>query len=961
MSPMMNDDDEPVTISTRADVNRRDALKLVAGGIAALGVGCLDRPGQVILPYVDDPPESRPGVATRYASALVIDGYARGVLVETHDGRPTKLDGNPAHPAMLGGSTPIVQARILDLYDPQRLQEVVAHGEPSIWSAISDQLARLTGRVWLVLPPQTSPTVAALLAAIRARVELHVVWHAPLSRRQALHGNQLALGELVEQQLDPARSDVVVALDADWLNAMPMSVAWARRAATRRVPEPLGAPGAQPVGAPGAQPVGAPGAQYMSRLWACEPMPTPSSSIADERLAVRAGDVVWIAVAIVHDLAQAGLRVPRLPDAVVRAARDRLGEAATRWAQRAADDLAAHRGAGATIVGDRQPAAVHALARWIDAACDNASTGGPVHYTRTPLVDPLGGDTLAELAAALRAHAVDAVVVVDADPVYAAPRVLGLPDLLARAPYAVHVSLYPDATTRACAIRVPLAHELEAWSDARAGDGTRSVAQPVIRPRFPVASTLDVLAALAGDPREALAIVRADAGLNDAAWRAALATGVVAGSAELPRALVPTASDAVLAELDHLLADPRPEDTVEVALAPSVLYDGRFAGNAWLQELPHPFTKQTWGNAALVSESTAAALGADDGDVVEIATPSGAISLPALVVRGHADQAITIEVGYGHTSPDLPIAHAIGANAFALRGEADRLVLTARARRGPGRRKLARTQTVTAEHDREVAPDLAIAQLRASADRLARLRGPAPSLLAEPTWAGVGWGMTIDTTKCTGCSACMVACQAENNIPVVGSDDVARGRHMNWIRVDRYDTSFGYVNEPMPCQHCERAPCEYVCPVEATEHSPDGLNEMVYNRCIGTRFCSNNCPYKVRRFNWFAYERENESALQYNPDVTVRSRGVMEKCTYCVQRIRRAEIDARVEARAIRVGEVVTACMAACPTGAIVFGNLAEVDTEFARSRHDARAFEVLHDLGTRPRTRYLAKVRNPR
>ncbi|MBV8756521.1 MAG: 4Fe-4S dicluster domain-containing protein, partial [Deltaproteobacteria bacterium] len=507
---------------------------------------------------------------------------------------------------------------------------------------------------------------------------------------------------------------------------------------------------------------------------------------------------------------------------------------------------------------------------------------------------------------------------------------------------------------------MPLAHELETWTDPRAYDGTLAIGQPTVRPRFEVASVIDVLAALAGLTIDARTLVhdqlRGQAPLDvfETAWTRALRTGVVDGTRFAPESVAPgwhgprPLSD----ELAELIAPP-PAGTFELALAPSALHDGRFAANAWLHELPHPITKQAWGNAALVSEATARALGVGDGDVLALATRGGRIALPALVAHGVADGSITVELGYGQRGA---VAAGVGTDAYPV---ADSLITRATAKPTGDARRIIRTQLGFAAEGRDIAP---IATLRALTPKLTEhLRGDQASLLPARHFTGPQWGMSIDTQLCTGCSACVVACQAENNIPVVGPDDVAKGRAMHWIRIDRYEQGERVVNEPMLCQHCEDAPCEYVCPVNATDHSPDGLNEQVYNRCIGTRFCSNNCPYKVRRFNWFAYEHDDSRALQYNPDVTVRSRGVMEKCTYCVQRIRSAEHKAIVEQRAIVAGEVRTACQAACPTGAIQFGLLDEQYTAFAAMRSDPRRFEALHDLGTRPRTQYLAKVVNPK
>jgi molybdopterin-containing oxidoreductase family iron-sulfur binding subunit len=921
--------DDLLTIQPRLEVTRRDALKLLATGIAALEAGCLEAAGdREIVPYVKDPPEERPGAVVRYAGALTLDGFGYGILAETHEGRPTKLDGNPAHPATRGGSLPWIQARILDLYDPQRSRRARLDGVSVTFAEIASQLGNLPeGPLWIVMPPQSSPTVAGLLARIAKLHDLHVVYHAPLTRDELYRGHALAFGRPVEHLPDLAHADVIAALDSDFLACGPMAPAWARAAVARRDPN-----------------------GRMNRLWVCEPMQTPTGTLADETLATPASDVASVLVIVAGKVG-----APKLPAAVMTSARQRLGDRA-RWADRLADDLIAHRGAGAILVGERQPAAVHALARVVDAAL-----GNPARFISPVLAT--SPDTLEHLMAARAA----AVLAIDVDPVYTAPH-LPIAQRLATVPFALHVGLYETATARACRAHMPLAHDLETWTDPRAADGTLAIGQPAIRPRHDVASTIDILAAILGGGRDARAFVYdqlraslapdAVLGAFDPQWTAALRMGVVENTAAESITATPAWSPDAERMLVELVA---PRTGIEIALAPSpALHDGRFAPNAWLQELPHPITKQTWGNAALMSATTAHELGVGNDERVRIANAGGELVLPVAIVTGAADASITIDLGYGLDAPAIPVANGIGRTAYPLAIHG--LVTTGTATKVAGRQVVIRTQLFTSEQGRHVAPTTELSRYRRQPNFVEDLRGDQPSLLPPQNQDGVQWGMMIDTGACTGCSACMVACQAENNIATVGPEGVERGRHMNWLRIDRYVRDDGeVVNEPMPCQHCEHAPCEYVCPVNATAHSHDGLNEQIYNRCVGTRFCSNNCPYKVRRFNWFAYEREDESALQYNPDVTVRERGVMEKCTYCVQRIRRAEHAALVEKRPIRAGEVVTACQQACPTAAIVFGDIHETGTRFAALRRDPRRFEVLHDLGTRPRTLYLAKIKNPK
>jgi Fe-S-cluster-containing dehydrogenase component len=613
-------------------------------------------------------------------------------------------------------------------------------------------------------------------------------------------------------------------------------------------------------------------------------------------------------------------------------------------------------------------------------------------------LDPAGLDPagLAELADALRAGRVGAVIAIETDPLYAAPPELELARWLARAPLSVHAAHHAGETTAAAGWVLPLSHYLESWGDGRAWDGTASPIQPLIQPLHDTRSRLELLAMLASDGEpgaavDARGLVRARwrSELPDEdAWRAMLGEGVIPGTAapEVPvaprvdAAIAPALAAAVTAAL-------RPAKAVldaglaagltaglEIDLAPSpAVLGGSFANNPWLQELPHPITKLTWGNAALLSAATAQRLGVREGGVLRLSVGGASIDAPALIAPGHADDCITLETGYGHGSPDAPIALGVGVNAFALAGPGPILRAAAAARTGRSV-QLARTQQHFDQRDRGIALHADLAAYRGDPEFAEASRGPLPTALAPRRLVDEipQWAMTIDTTICTGCSSCVIACQAENNVPVVGAEGVRRGREMHWLRIDTYVAEGAgaaegaadgpaVVHQPMLCQHCEHAPCEYVCPVFATTHSPDGLNEMTYNRCVGTRFCSNNCPYKVRRFNWFDYdEPATLRALQHNPDVTVRARGVMEKCTYCVQRIRAAEIHARMERRPIAPGEVITACQQACPTGAIQFAALQHADTPAMQWRRSRRLYAVLHELGTRPRTMYLAKIRNP-
>jgi Fe-S-cluster-containing dehydrogenase component/anaerobic selenocysteine-containing dehydrogenase len=946
----MSDDHEREPPASRQEMTRREALKVLLAGVAAVKAGCMKAPGDEVRPYVELPAELRPGTPSFYATSMTIDGFASGLLVESHEGRPTKIEGNPLHPANLGATNAQQQASILELYDPHRAKAAAMGGASVSWARLAARLTALPeGPLWLVTSPQSSPLVGRLLTEIREKHrDARIVQSVGLDHRNTYRGAELAFGRALELQLDLTRADVLVCLDADPLDGMAFSVRWARDFAVRRR---LDSP-----------------SDSMGRLHVVEPMVTPTGSLADHRLALPAGGVLAIAMGLLEELRRRGRPAPELPAGVRERFAAQLDDRSSAFVRATAGDLVRNGPTSAVVVGDRQPPVCHVIGHLLNAAIGSEVTS----LTEPALLDPLGGPSLADLAAALRADEVGSVVIIETNPVYTAAN-LDLAELLPRAPFSLHSSLHRDETSRVCRAFAPASHFLESWGDARAWDGTPSLVQPLVRPLYDTRSTVELLALLAGDrtpDARTLLRERWDDSFGGTTFEEALALGFAKGAANAPVRAAPTLTDASIAAL----ANAAPADDalgLELDLAPSAaLYDGRFANNPWLEELPRPITKLTWGNAAMLAPRTAERLGIEAGRIVRLTLGERTVEVPALPVRGHAEGCVTLELGYGRDAPEQPIADGVGANGYLLmRSPTDRVVGGLEVRVTDRHARLAVTQQHFLQHGREIAPIVALTEYRNTPQRFAALRGPLPTLLLEsPTRAerdAPQWAMTIDTMICTGCSACVVACQAENNVPVVGPEGVRRNREMHWLRIDTYfagdDDALAIVHQPMLCQHCEHAPCEYVCPVFATSHSPDGLNEMTYNRCIGTRFCSNNCPYKVRRFNFFNYTDEDTTVrLQRNPDVTVRDRGVMEKCTYCVQRIRAAEIEARMENRRIAEGEVVTACQQACPTRAIQFGALEHVNTEMVRWRKQPRAYAVLHELGTRPRTMYLAKVLDP-
>jgi molybdopterin-containing oxidoreductase family iron-sulfur binding subunit len=944
-------------------VSRRDFLKILGAGVA-LGMGaCTRPPREKILPYADRPPEVTPGIPAYYATSMVLGGYATGLLVASHTGRPVKVEGNPGHPASLGAAGVYEQASPLQLYDPERGKGVLYRGQPATWGALQAALglappfrARWGGRgegLAFLLEPTSSPLLLTLLARVRDRFPAaRVFFHGPARDDSAPRGALLAFGRPVHPRYDLSRAAVVVSLDADFLGGeMPYGLRYARDFAERRR-----------IAGPGG---------VMNRLYVAEGMPSPTGALADHRLRLRTGEVRQAAAALLAALAEGGqVRLPALPAAPEGSP---VPPEVRAWAAAAARDLALHRGEGVVLAGGRQPPEVHALAHLLNEATGNL---GRTAWVTEPVLAGVGeGDAgLRELAEAIRGGAVRTLVVLEGNPAYTAPADLGLAGLLRRVPQTVYLGLYADETAAACGWYVPAQHYLESWGDARAYDGTLSLVQPLILPLYPEArAPADLLAPFAGlggsTPHDLLREGwRTRVGGDfEAFWEAVLGRGFVPGTEAPPVAAAPRWDPALLG---HAGRGEQAGIELVFPLDPSV-YDGRFANLGWLQELPGPLSKLTWDNAALLSPRTARRFGVETGDVVELRLDGRRLRAPALVLPGQADDSVALSQGYGRAGAES-LARGVGANANLLRSSAAPCFADGASVKRvldggkPVRHALAITQAHGTQEGRPVALHATLEEYRRDPELARRERGRALSLYAPVDYRGEQWAMTIDLSLCTGCSACVVACQAENNVPVVGKEEVLRSREMHWLRIDRYfsgtEEDPQVVMQPMLCQHCEKAPCEYVCPVNATTHSPDGLNEMTYNRCVGTRFCSNNCPYKVRRFNWFDYnaEKPETERMLMNPDVTVRARGVMEKCTYCVQRIRRHQIDEQTGRADPLAHPLQTACQQACPTRAIVFGSLGDPASEVARMRREPRAYAVLHELGTEPRTRYLAKISNP-
>lgn len=962
-------------------VSRREFLTLMGASLALAGLTGCRRPVEKIVPYVHQPEEVVSGKNLNYATTFCYGENVIGLVVETQDGRPTKVEGNPAHPGSIGGTNAIAQAQPLGLYDPARSQQIWSGGVSSNWSACIDGLRKLHAAavsskgagLAILSQAYSSPTMARLEAAYRETFP-QATWYAyeAVSDENVHAGIAAASNKGLNAVYDFGVAKTILSLDCDFLLAETNNIASTRRFSDgRRVIKHD---------------------DSMSRLYMVESAFSTTGGMADHRLAVRHARVAAFAVAV----------VAKLRDLKVNVAD--CGSTAATWTaheQLVLDAVAADladAGTGALVVaGRRQPAAVHAIA----AAINQALQSQAVTYVEAPYRHAPGRQELAALVKALDAGSVNTLIILGGNPVYDAPADLKFAAAMAKAATSVHLGAYSDETARAATWHIPRTHFLEEWGDAAAQNGLLSVVQPMIQPiyseRTKVLSDLELVAImLYGEETSGHDLVRATwkdllPGADfEGNWRRVLHDGVLAGSEAKPVANAINGAAAAAFAKATPVAEATGSDLV--FLADIKLFDGRFANNGWLQETPDPISKITWDNAALISPSTAEKLGVPKlvrelgsplRPNISIAVNGVSIIVPTYIVPGMADDTVALALGYGRDGAEQigPNAAGSGWNAYLLRSSAACDVAAATFAKADGGFELATTQDHSAMEGRPLIRETTHAEYRKGATAYFPAETHYPkaeddeskpmSIYDHPYDAGVfktgyQWGMTIDLNTCIGCNACMVACQSENNIPVVGRTRVRQGREMHWIRVDRYfggnETTRLMAVQPIPCMHCETAPCENVCPVAATVHDKQGLNLMVYNRCIGTRYCSNNCPYKVRRFNYFNFTKDTPQVQQMaaNPDVTVRFRGVMEKCSYCLQRINEGKQQAKLENRDVRDGEVKTACMQACPAGAITFGNINDPKSHVSQLKKLDRNYDLLVELDTRPRTSYLAKLRNP-
>lgn len=933
-------------------LSRRNFLQLAAVSVVLAGAtACTKQPVHKILPYVKQPEEMVFGKPLYYATTMPMGGYGVPVIAKNREGHPIKIDGNPDHPASRGGSDIWMQASILDLYDPDRAQSVTNLGEISDWSRVIALMNELAAEhkldhgagLRILSEPITSPTLVAQLEGLLKRFpQTKVYQFDPICRDNALEGAKLAFGEFVETHYAFDKAKVILSFEADFLNAHPDHLRYTRDFTNgRRVSVKT----------------------EMNRLYAIESTPTITGSMAEHRLPVESSKVADVAAEIVR---------------VVQGGLENSTGLHAKWISALVADLKKHRGESIVVAGDWQSPQVHAMAHWLNHQLGNA--GKTVKYAKSALFQAGSQiEQLKQLSHELESGDVKTLFIIGGNPVYNAPAAFKFAEGLQKTKRSIYIGLDNNETAGLCTWVIPRAHYLESWGDARSFDGTVSIQQPLIAPVYGGKTVYELFGIFYQQQpiRTDYEVVRDywekenrwGNGFEQG-WRRALNDGFIADTREPERQVQ-------LRWTPDQIPSAHSEDAdLEIAFRPDPsLWDGSFANNGWLQECAKPLSKIVWGNAVLVSAQLAQHQQLDNGDIVAVSIGQDKVKGPVWIMPGQAEKTITLHLGYGRERVGR-IGKGVGFNAYPLRKSNELWT-----RKGAKITKLESSSLLnlvsTQPHHRLHSPDREVYRQGTLADYVkdpAFVKNSVESITNDETlydqklfpYDGYKWGMSIDLTTCIGCNACMIACNIENNIPAVGKVQVQRQREMYWIRIDSYfkgpieNPEYNYM--PVPCMHCEHAPCELVCPVAAAVHDHEGLNLQVYNRCVGTRFCSNNCPYKVRRFNFLRYSPYDMSWMEprYNPEVTVRWRGVMEKCTYCVQRIAAARITAEKEDRRIRDGEVKTACQQACPADAIVFGDLNDPDSKITRLKKHNLDYSMLGLLNTRPRTTYMAKLKNP-
>ncbi len=905
--------------------SRRKFLSLMAASLGLAGLTACRRPVQNVLPLAKSVEEQIPGNPLFYATAMQTGGSAVGLIVECHDGRPTKLEGNPKHPGSLGAVNGFAQASILSLYDPDRSTSILNKGTASTWANFTKAASEITGDgegLRILSGKVISPTLLGMKSQLLAKFpKAKWVEYEPISNENVLAGTELAFGEPALPHYHFEKADVIVSLDCDFLGLDSETTTAIRAYASRRR-------------------VTTGHEEAINRLYVVESAYTITGGVADHRVRMRASDIYTLAAELAKPL--------KVLDGQSKAVK-------ALW-----KDLESHKGKSLVVAGPRQPAIVHALVASINQQLGNV--GETVTYSKAAKA----GSKITELAQELSGGKVQTLVILGGNPAYDAPADTDFANAMKKAANTIHLSYEVNETSAAASWHIPEAHFLEAWGDVRHVDGTASIQQPMIDPLFGGKTAAELVAVLAGEKKnKGYDLVKAQWKLADKQWRAALHEGIVEEGK--PESLK------VNADWKRIEAAPKPavaQGTEVVYFASSTAYDGRFLNNGWLQETPDPLTKLVWDNAALISPKTAKTMVVKNGDILAIERNGKKVEAPAMIQPGHADDSISLILGYGRTQVGR-VGKGVGYNAYPLRtSDAMTIATGAAVKKTGGVYKLVTTQEHGQMEGRPMAREASFEEYKKEPKIIEEMDEAPEPYSIYGSWdysKGNQWGMAIDLNACIGCNACMVACQAENNIPIVGKDQISRGREMHWIRLDRYfigsEEDPEVIHQPIACAQCEAAPCESVCPVAATSHSPEGLNDMVYNRCVGTRYCLNNCPFKVRRFNFLAWNQDVDNFTKnvFNPNVTVRMRGVMEKCTYCVQRIQEVKIQAKADGRRqIRDGEIKTACQQTCPAQAITFGNINDPESEVSKLKKQHRNYTMLDELNIKPRTSFLARMRNP-
>jgi molybdopterin-containing oxidoreductase family iron-sulfur binding subunit len=922
-------------------IDRRNLLKVMGASLAMAGAAaCTKLPKETIVPYVRQPDNIIPGEPMFFATAHTMGGYARGVLVESNMNRPTKVEGNPDHPASLGSTTIFEQGSLLNLYDPDRSESVLNRGSLSTWGAFTGKLSEQAQSIGsrkgeglaILSGATTSPTLISQMNALTAQWP-SAKWYTyePSVNPAIASAAKKIAGRSAVITYDFSQAAVVLSLESDFLNNGPECLKYARQFSAKRAVDT----GIVPV-----------------RYYQVESSPTVSGSIADHRFTVKSNAVAPIAYQMAKAL---GVAAP-----------DVTGTAPA-WLSAVAEDLSSHKGHCIVVPGEFQPESVHLAAYAMNAALGNVGTTVKVLESFAP-----DTHTLEDLTADLNGGHVEVLIIFGSNPVYDAPASLDFLTAMRKPPLVVRLGQYFDETSRWSHWHVPAVHYLESWSDTRAFDGTATIIQPLVEPLYKGKSAHELLSTLLGKPdatpHDLVKGYWQTVSPNDfdAFWKTSLHNGVVAGTAaSIVNGTAPPLPPLTSPEAGEWEVTFRPDPTIG---------DGSFANNGWLQELPKPQTKTTWDNLIFIRLSDAEKLKVQKDDLLTVSVKGKSVTCPVWLTANQAEGSVAIFFGYGRTASGR-VGNKIGYSAYEIQDAATPFVAAGTLAKAPGSYSIANSQAMQTMADRAPirAAEYSDFKQHPNFPTDTEEEKPLPksiTLYNDADWPyhDHKWGMTIDLNVCTGCTACAIACQSENNIAVVGKDQVSRGRHMHWIRIDRYYSGNGSLdepdtyNQPVPCMQCENAPCEVVCPVAATVHSQEGLNQMVYNRCVGTRYCSNNCPYKVRRFNFYLFSDWDTESLKgmRNPDVTVRSRGVMEKCSYCIQRIQEVKIKAEKENnRKIVDGEILTACQQVCPTQAITFGDLNDPNSKVAKSAASKRIYNLLDDLNNRPRTKYLGYVRN--